>query len=617
MSDGQQQTFTSVQPIQQSFSNVVPIDSGGSVSSSFPDTDAYWNRLKDKYGLPHSIDLSKSYLENAQSDAVSNEDWKKVDAVKFGQAVAEANPGKPRTTFLEGMKDEAKNILKGMSGEGALFGNPQESGSVGGTQPFQNPIPGVQSRIQEAKERPSAAAGAATTDVAVAAIPFLFEGASKIWGKVNPSATIEAALGRSLSTAEAETPHPSGEMIPALNNTPREVLEYAKKNGINLTPGQATGDPLAQNLEKSGRSAAIGGKELDAAVNQSRTQFGQVVRKFVEAEDPKRLGLSAEQSGESIQQSAKTAKTVAHDNASQGYEKISYLMDSPVEGSIISNAWNKIKGDLPIGAEDAILSQTPRSMRAVVEDLLSGKPEGFKPTVQDTIQLRKLFRDLGDTEGLPDKTQATYQKMEGAASSALDATAKANNASAEWDAANAGWKTYVSKYGDRKSTLYKILNQNDPTKVVTALQNAPATDIELLRNENMTAALEPLKRQVIQDIAQNRFNIGRDGLGGYSDSYLKALFGPAKTKELYVQANLAKRLNYDPNPSGTAAGIQSLEQLTLGNQTKMAAAARLSMPRDPLSYLPPRATASPSSRTAMPQPITLKPVQPFGQAVNQ
>ena len=333
----------------------------------------------------------------------------------------------------------------------------------------------------------------------------------KLAGPLNTEA-VKTALGRSLSAAEAEAPHPSGEMIPALNNTPREVLEYAKQNGINLTPGQATGDPLAQNLEKSGRLAAIGGKDLDAAVNQSKTQFGQAVRKFVEDADPKRMGLSSEQAGETVQRTAKIAKQVAHDNAAQGYEKIGYLMDAPVEGSPISSAWNKIKGDLPMGAEESILAQTPRSMRAVVEDLLSGKPEGFKPTVQETIQLRKFFRDLGDTEGLPDKTQATYKKMEGAASSALDATAAKNNATQDWQAANAGWKDYVGKYGDPKSTLYKILSQRDPTKIVTAMQNAPATDIELLRNEKMDAALEPLKRQVVQEIAQNRFNVGRDGL---------------------------------------------------------------------------------------------------------
>ena len=43
-------------------------------------------------------------------------------------------------------------------------------------------------------------------------------------------------------------------------------------------------------------------------------------------------------------------------------------------------------------------------MRGVVEDLLSGKPEGFKPTVGQTIQLRKLFRDLGD----PDRYLETF-----------------------------------------------------------------------------------------------------------------------------------------------------------------------------------------------------------------
>ena len=96
---------------------------------------------------------------------------------------------------------------------------------------------------------------------------------------------------------------------------------------------------------------------------------------------------------------------------------------------------------------------------------------------------------------------------------------------------------------------------------------------------------------------------------GYSDSYLKALFGPEKTKELYIQANLARRLNYDPNPSGTAASLQSLDQLKPWNQAKMGLAAKLSMPRDPLSYLPPSSTASGAGRGATTAPITLRSPQ--------
>ena len=282
-----------------------------------------------------------------------------------------------------------------------------------------------------------------------------------------------------------------------------------------------------------------------------------------------------------------------------------------------------------MGAEEQILAQTPRSMRAVVSDLLSGNPEGFKPTFSQSIQLRKFFRDLGETEGLPSQAQAMYKGMSSAVDKAMESTA-ANLPSSEmnpqyrnsagfnpaqnsadtsalsdWRAANAGWKDYATKYGDNQSILYKIGRTQDPTRIVTMLQNAPATDILTAKQELGDAAMEPLRRQVIQDIAQSRFNIGHDGIGGYSDSYLKALFPAEQVKELYLKGDLANRLKFDPNPSGTAGGLQSLDQLKLGNQAKMTTAAKLSMPKDALSYLSDSKPNSLASRTALPEPIKL------------
>lgn len=599
----------------QSPANAPSVDWGSySGASALPDTNDYWNRLKQKHGVPINYDLAKSYLENAQGGELSDADLKQVNTNLEGvqRAVAEANPERMPEGYFGRAWDEVKRIARGVTTEsgGAAFGNPQESTQVAGFAPPVNPVPAIKQRFEEAKEHPLAAAGALTADMAAAAAPLLPGALKGTMARINPMPSIESALGRTLNAAEAEAPRAGGQIQPALNNTPREVLEHASKEGIHLTPGQATEDPLAQHFQKAGTTAAMGGKDLANALAENRTKFGQSVNTFMDAADPKRMGLSAEQAGESINQSAKTARGVAHDNAAQGYEKINYLMDSPVEPSAINDAWKKIRGDLPMGAEGGILAQTPRSMRAVVEDLLSGNSEGFKPTVQETIQLRKFFRDLGDTEGLPDKTQATYKKMEGAASSALDATAAKEGASEDWKAANAGWKDYVSKYGDRNSPFYKLINQRDPTRIVTMLQNAPATDILAIKNEGMDSALEPLRRQVVQGIARNRFNVGRDGLGGYSDSYLKALFGDAQTKELYLKGDIAKRLNYDPNPSGTGSNIASIEQLKLGTQAKISAAAKLSMPRDPLSYLPPKATASGPSRGSLPQPISISKPSP-------
>ena len=407
------------------------------------------------------------------------------------------------------------------------------------------------------------------------------------------SQNVEQALGRQLTPAEATTPRPAGTNLPALNNTPQEVLTYAKSKGIDMTPGQATEDALAQNLQKTGRTAAIGGKDLSNALIEQYGKFSQAVNDFKNRLDPPKTSA---QVGQSLQNTVKTAESVAHDNASNAYSQINDFMESKVDPSQINKTWKTVSKDFPVGAEDQILAQTPRSMRAVVEDMLSAKPEGFQPTVQEAIQLRKFFRDLGQTEGLPNREQALYSKLENAASSTLDAAAKAGRWDPQWEQANQGWKDYKTKYGDPDSILYRLTRTRTPEQAVTMLQNAQPSELAQVKNEiavknaqgqTTSDFLGPLRRSVVKDIQLSRFRIGADdGLGGYSHEYLSQLFSPQDLKELYVQSDLAGRLHYDPNPSGTASGISAMDELKFWNQAKSSAAAKMSMPRDPTSFLP-------------------------------
>jgi hypothetical protein len=234
-------------------------------------------------------------------------------------------------------------------------------------------------------------------------------------------------------------------------------------------------------------------------------------------------------------------------------------------------------------------------MRATVEDMLSGKPDGFRPTFEQGVQLRSFFREMGEADGLPNSEQGIWRQMSKAVDSAMEKTANNVGSAKEWRDANQGWKDYATKYGDKQSPLVRILKQSDPAKITRDLMNrGSAADVETLQNEGMTAALEPLRRQVIQDIARNKFTVGRDGLGGYSDSFIKSLFGPDGAKEIYLKADLSRRLNWDPNPSRTSNVMVGMEQLKDPSlMAKLAGAARLSMPRDATSFLPKVARTNP------------------------
>jgi hypothetical protein len=402
------------------------------------------------------------------------------------------------------------------------------------------------------------------------------------------------ATGNTMSETAAETPRPAGKIQPALNNAPREVLEHAKQEGIDLTPGQATEQPIAQRLQAAGERGIIGTKPLTEALEANRSKFGDAVNRLSERVDPKRMGLSEESAGEAVKQAAQTAKDVAHENATDGYKQIEWMKKAPVDPSTISQKWMDLRESLPMGVEDQIISQVPRNMRAQVEELLS--PTGMKAplTMEQGIALRSFFREMGETEGLPGRLEGAYRQMMKATDSAMEASATKAGGAKEWRDANAGWRDYAQKYGDKQSPLYKILRQGDPAKITRALMNnGSAADIETLRNEGMSSAIEPLQRQVIQDIARNKFTVGRDGLGGYSDSFLKTLFGEPGAKELYLKADIARRLNWNVNPSGTSDVMMTGEQL--GKPSKILSlmgAAKLSMPREATSFLPRDTTGS-------------------------
>ncbi len=387
----------------------------------------------------------------------------------------------------------------------------------------------------------------------------------------------------------ADTPPASSKFNPALANTPREVLTHAADMGVDLTAAQATKQPLARVVQAIGERSLMGANKLAESLDANSGAFLKQTRDFADRMDPKALGLSEESAGEAIKQSAQTAKNVTHENATQGYKQIDYLMKEQVQPDSISNAWNKVKQNLPMGAEEQILAQTPRNMRAVIDDLLSGKPEGFKLTFEQGIKLRSLFRELGDTEGLPNSAQGIMKSMSKTVDSAMESTAGKLDATGDWRNANAGWKDYQSKYGDTQSPLYKILNQRDPALVTRGILNrASAADIMTMKAEGMDSALEPLRRQVIEDVARNNFRAGGNGLGGYSDSFLNQLFDKASLKELYVKSDIGRRFNFQLNPSGTSNVLIGESQLLHPEPSKWGipmGAAKASMPQNPMNFL--------------------------------
>lgn len=457
-------------------------------------------------------------------------------------------------------------------------------------------------------------------------------------------------LGRKLTPEAAAKVPSSSEFQPSKALAPKDVLQHASDMGVDLTPAQATNEPSLKNVQAVGERSLVGGKKLNEAIEANKETFQKGVRDFADRVDQKAMGSSPEQAGESIQQAAETAKSVAHENAGNAFQNLKWTEKTPVDVSGVQEKWTKMQADMKPVLDNAPKEVADR-LRQVLdrganigtstdasEDLapkiggkvkvtdgpLKGKTvevtniastgsvyvragqnsrirlvpssgydvvQGTTPEIsfQQAQQLRSFFREMGDTPAadLPKRYQGLWKNLSSDLDSAMESSAKKAGFDKEWREANQGWKDFSEKYGDRQSTLYKILNQQDPTKIVNSLlQRSSAKDIEILQNEGMTSATDALKRQVVEDIARNNFRVTKDGLAGYPHSFLKQLFGD-DTKELYLKSEIGRRLGHEANPSGTAGVQQAAGQLSeLKDLARSTYAAKSNMPRNAAKYLP-------------------------------
>ncbi len=438
------------------------------------------------------------------------------------------------------------------------------------------------------RARESAERGEGGKIIGQAAIPLSTMAAAAVVPRaVSPiRAMMKRASGSTLATSRAATLPKTAADIPSTAVTQQEVLAHAAKEGINLTPGQATGTPVARYAQAVGERSVLGGNQLAEAMEENAGRFVKAVDRFADRIDPKRGGLSADGAGETIQQAAKVAKDVTHENASAAYKQLGDLEATSVLTKGMRDRWIELRGRLPLGAEEQILGQVPRELVGYVKEMLA--PDGLKFNInfKQAIDLRSVFRELGDADALPDRVQGAFREMTKSIDGAMESAANKAGFGEGWRKANAGWKRYNELYGDRQSPLYKILKTKDPAQVTQQLLNRKSVnDVTILREQGMEGALDAMKRQVLQDIWHQKFRITRGGLGGYSDGFLKTLFGP-DAKELYLKGNIARRFSWQENPSGTSNVLLAAEQFR--KPSTMAApmgAARFSMPRNPLSYL--------------------------------
>jgi hypothetical protein len=435
------------------------------------------------------------------------------------------------------------------------------------------------------------------------AIPNPLDIATRAIAKIPAARPSPGALSLGPSAATLDVRPGAGQFQPALDNAPREVLNYAASKGINLTPGEAAPrSPVANTVQAIGERSILGGGKLAEARDLESQKLRQNVADFADRMDPHRMGTSDAEAGDHIQRDAQVAMQVAKENANQAYGAAG-LEQQNLAGDVsgLTKWTDSLKNVSQPGAAVARPVYQAPAVQAALADIAS-KPEalGPNPSIESMRNLRSEFWDKGNdySGNIPDSARALYKQAAGKVDDYIMDAAKGTRFEPAFRDANAQWKALQEKYNTPGAPLTRILQQSDPAKITNDLLNrASAKDIQTMQGENMDGALQALRRQVVVDVANKGFRITGDGLGGYSDGFLNQLFGRAAVKELYLNSEIARRMGFQVNPSGTSNVLLGMEQMRGMAPSRWMlplGAAKVSMPRPAASYVPAGPPAVPS-----------------------
>ncbi len=243
---------------------------------------------------------------------------------------------------------------------------------------------------------------------------------------------------------------------------------------------------------------------------------------------------------------------------------------------------------------------------------LTEPSESGKIDIATAQALRSAYYDVAhDYSGnVPKRVNAMAAEAVSDLDSAMEKAAQQAGSLDTWRSANAKWREMHEKFNDSKSPLYQVLQQGDPIQAPGKILQQGTTggrpqSIRMLKDAGVDLA--PVKRQLVQNIADKKFSTDKGRLGGYSQEFLKEAFNPDELKELYTLGRISRAIGFETNPSGTAGVMLGVGQLKAnileGTAGKMLGAAKLTM--DPRFI---RATTGITpvrlgvTRTAAPQP---------------
>jgi hypothetical protein len=388
--------------------------------------------------------------------------------------------------------------------------------------------------------------------------------------------------GAMQTPAQAQQVPPGSSFAPARQVSNQDVINWAKLEGIDLTPAQETGNRAAQFVQGVGEQTLTpGGKPLQDALELNRGRVENAIENMAFRYDPNATGATPESAGSALQGGAKAALQSAKTASDIAYKKAG--LDS--SGIAISDLRNRLAGFVDnIRNPNTPEYQTPAVEAALndIESKISDPRLGPDATVQSARNLRtELWEKANDYSGtIPDAAKRVYAMASQIPDDAMMTAAKGTPFEQSFRDASQQWAQLKSRFDTPGEPLTKLLQSSDTKQAYNSIVGGKSADvISKLQDEHID--LSPVKSQVIRDIAGKNFRTSGNTLAGYPDSFLMKLFGPSGTQELYTAAETARRLNLEVNSSGSGRMLIAKDQIgwNPASWVRGEAAAQASMPR--------------------------------------
>jgi hypothetical protein len=351
--------------------------------------------------------------------------------------------------------------------------------------------------------------------------------------------------------------------------TNAEINQFAQSKGIDLLPGQATESRPVQAIQAVGeRAITPAGEEL---ARHKQSQSLALQNSFAETKNAVSPAPGMDANGKVFSDAAKSKAQSLKSQATAKYDQFREAAgEVPVDLSEASDnlikrldQYGLEKNEIPSALSKVYEPPSPEVGAGVPHEIDIARAQTLRSNALDIARTSPDGRIRSFARGVAEDLTGAIEK---AADSVIAEAPEQSQASLSqlWKDANATYKQYAQAFTDRKSPLYNVLGQPDPAKSMQRFAG-PGNVGGSVQNVRAAQAqgidLSPVKRVVLENIEKKNFRVNQGGnaIAGYSPEFLKTLFTPEEFKNIQLHANVARKIGFEMNPSGTS-NVQSAER---------------------------------------------------------